>query len=115
MDDEPNKTAELELAHVRDELGRFKPGTVGGPGRRKLNPEAQALLERNEVAACQLYVDAMNNVALDMQTRLDAADRIMNRLRGRPVQATEGGALLPEGARIGIVILPPERSDDDGG
>ena len=73
---------------IRDgKLGKpFTKGVSGNPsGRPKGNPAVRELLRANSVEAAKVLISLLNSEK--EQTRLMAAQEILNRTEGKPMQA----------------------------
>jgi Family of unknown function (DUF5681) len=76
-------------AHLADHLPKFKPGQSGNPnGRPKIPPEVIELARLHTKEAIQTFVDVMQNGS-DDRSRVDAADRLLNRAWGKPTEKVE--------------------------
>lgn len=74
----------------RDNAGRFVKGKSGNPGGRKpMDGKTKKVLEAAAPEAAGKLVDLMRN-ATDARVRLKAAETILDRVYGKPIQAIEG-------------------------
>ena len=75
-----------EVYEGRTKLGRFKPGVSGNPkGKPKSDPLVREILRANSAEAALKLVELLNSEK--EQTRLMAAQEILNRTEGKPMQA----------------------------
>lgn len=77
-----------EAREYRDEKGRFLPGLAPNPrGRPKKDPEAVAILKAAVPDAARKLVALMG--AKESKIALQAAMAVLDRVWGKPVQASE--------------------------
>ena len=70
----------------RTKLGRFKPGVSGNPkGKPKTDPLVREILRVNSAEAALKLVELLNSEK--EQIRFMAAQEILNRTEGKPMQA----------------------------
>jgi hypothetical protein len=74
----------------------------GGYGKRKprLNELIRERVEHESEAILGAYVDALHDENADHETRMRAAERLLDRAYGRPRQGVELSG--PEGAPLGV-------------
>jgi hypothetical protein len=79
----------------RDETGKknlFEKGVSGNPSGRPKTPEAfKQLARENAIPALQTAIDIMQDTKKQAKDRLKAAEIVINRAYGLPVQAVTGG------------------------
>lgn len=104
----------------RDALGRFGPGNPGG-GRPKIPDKVRKMLAARTPHAAKRLIEALDaemvvhyqgdevGTYVDHRTRIMAAEALMNRLYGKPVQAVAGEDGGP--VRVGVIIMPPETEE----
>lgn len=73
----------------RDTKGRFTAGNAGG-GRKRLPAEVKEMFKAATPQAAKLLIDTMHDAAVKLETRLDCANRIIERVYGKPTQPIEG-------------------------
>ena len=72
----------------RDALGRFLPGSSVNPGGRpKGNPKVKELLKEHSVDAAQKVIELLN--CGNPKIELAAAQEILNRTEGKPLQTQD--------------------------
>lgn len=103
----------------RDKIGRFAVGNKSG-GRKQIPAEVREMLEAATPHAAKRLIEALDaktvvhylgkevGTYVDHKTRVTAAETILNRIHGRPVQAITGAD--GKAPVLGLVILPPEDS-----
>lgn len=86
----------------RDGKGRFAAGNKGG-GRKKLPDDVKEMFRAATPNATRLLIDTMNDTGADLKLRIDCAERIIERVYGKPTQPIDGDMVarieikLPEG------------------
>ena len=93
----------------RDKSGKFKPGSSGNPSGR---PKKKSKKEMCETVAYDTLIAVAVDTTASASARIAAALAILDRLFGKPVQAStgvEGGA----GKVVYNVINGFERAPDD--
>ena len=74
----------------RTKTGQFRPGHSGNPGGRpKMPEEFRQLARENSVPALQVVVNILKNPKSANKDRLKAAEIILDRAWGKPVQGVE--------------------------
>ena len=74
----------------RTKTGQFRPGISGNPGGRpKMPEEFRQLARENSIPALQVVVNILKNPASANKDRLKAAEIILDRAWGKPVQGVE--------------------------
>ena len=74
----------------RDSKGRFAKGNPGG-GRKTIPEDVKQMLKAATTDAARLLVDTMNDPEIKIETRLDCAKTVMERVYGKASQPIEGG------------------------
>jgi hypothetical protein len=75
---------------ARDNAGRFLPGKTGNPGGRpKVPEEFKELAKEHSFTALETVVAILQDPDAKAADRLRAADIILDRALGRPVQSTD--------------------------
>lgn len=105
----------------RDPKGRLLPGHSLNPGGRfRIDPVVKEMLIAATPKAAKRLIEALDAKVVvhyqgeevghyvDHAARMQAALAILDRLHGKPVQATELEAENLRGARMAVVILPPQ-------
>lgn len=76
----------------RDSAGRFVKGQSGNPGGRKpMDEKTKKIFESAAPKAARMLVKMMDDIEVAPKTRVKAAEVILDRAYGKPVQAIEGG------------------------
>lgn len=99
----------------RDELGRLRKGHSGNPsGRPKLVQDFQRFLSAEAwPEAKKALLECLKSG--DGKVRMMAVKEVHDRLFGRaPMTFTDEDGNELKGRVMGIIVLPTERSDDDG-
>ena len=74
----------------RTKSGQFRPGVSGNPGGRpKMPEEFRQLARENSIPALQVVISILKNPASANKDRLKAAEIILDRAWGKPVQGVE--------------------------
>ena len=73
----------------RDENGRFLPGNHGG-GRKKISGEVKEMLRAATEDAAALLIRTINDEEARLETRIDCAKTVMDRVFGSASQPIEG-------------------------
>jgi hypothetical protein len=75
----------------RDKTGRFAPGNRANPsGRPKLPQDVKEMFKAATTDAAKLLIDTMNNQEMDIKLRVDCAERVIERVYGKPTQPIDG-------------------------
>jgi hypothetical protein len=89
----------------RDKAGRFRKGESGNPnGRPKIPSEVKEMFKAATTDAAKLLIETMNDSGADIKLRIDCAEKIIERVYGKPTQPIDGDMIakieikLPEGA-----------------
>ena len=101
-----------EVYEGRTKLGRFKPGVSGNPkGKPKSDPLVREILRANSPEAALKLVELLNSEK--EQIRFMAAQEILNRTEGKPMQAVnmEVNGNMDVRSQIRAVLL--ERLKDE--
>lgn len=78
----------MEALITRDDKGRFMPGSNVNPGGRpKGNPKVKELLKEHSVDAAQKVIELLN--CGNPKIELAAAQEILNRTEGKPLQTQD--------------------------
>ena len=98
----------------RTPTGQFLPGHTGNPGGRPgLPPEVRARLSALSLPAVQVLADALYGD--DARVRVVAAAHILDRLYGRPAQATDltlkAEAIDASAAHLAALVAAARRRD----
>ena len=92
----------MEAVIERDAKGRFMPGSHGNPGGRpKGNPAVKELLKQHSIDAAEKVVELLN--CGNPKIELAAAQEILNRTEGKPLQVQDVQMEL-QGGDIGTQI-----------
>jgi hypothetical protein len=73
----------------RDGKGRFAAGNKGG-GRKRLPQDVKEMFKAATSDAAKLLIDTMNNQEMDIKLRVDCAERVIERVYGKPTQPIDG-------------------------
>lgn len=73
----------------RDKNGRFLPGNHNG-GRKKISGEVKEMLQAATEDAAALLIRTINDEEARLETRIDCAKTVMDRVFGRASQPIEG-------------------------
>lgn len=87
------------MAVIRDNKGRFAPGSRGG-GRKGMHPEVRRLLTEACPEAVQTVIGIMRDKEAPPRVRVECAQTIIERVYGKAVQPMELSG--PEGDPIKI-------------
>ena len=105
----------MEAAIERDSKGRFIPGVCANPGGRpKGNPAVKDLLKKHSVDAAKKVVELLN--CGNPKIELAAAQEILNRTEGKPLQVQDVQMELQGVSDIGTQIreiLLEQKTDGD--
>ncbi|MBO7668987.1 MAG: hypothetical protein J6S60_00220 [Oscillospiraceae bacterium] len=93
----------------RDAKGRFAPGNKSTGGRKALPEDLKMAFRAACPDALRVLVEIVNKEEAKDSDRIRAAEIILDRGYGKPVQAIRAEDDVPQ---IGIVLMPP-RSDGD--
>lgn len=86
-----SKTSGKAATDKRDNKGRFQPGVSGNPnGRPKVDPKVREMLKAATPDAAQLLIDTIKNDKAKMETRVDCAKEVLNRVYGKATQPIDG-------------------------
>ena len=99
---------------LRSPTGQFLPGNCGNPGGRPgLPAEVRARLSELTLAAVEALADALQGD--DLRVRVVAAAHILDRLFGRPAQATDltlkAEAIDASAAHLAALVAAARRRD----
>lgn len=87
---EKAEKAAKKVPENRTKTGQFRPGISGNPGGRpKMPEEFRQLARENSIPALQVVVNILKNPASANKDRLKAAEIILDRAWGKPVQGVE--------------------------
>jgi hypothetical protein len=79
-----------KMPENRTKSGQFRPGMSGNPGGRpKMPEEFRQLARENSIPALQVVVDILKNPKSANKDRLKAAEIILDRAWGKPIQGVE--------------------------
>lgn len=93
----------MDAVIERDSKGRFLPGTCSNPGGRpKGNPAVKDLLKKHSVDAAEKVVELLN--CGNPKIELAAAQEILNRTEGKPLQVQDVQMELQGTGDIGAQI-----------
>ena len=94
--------AEKRIENGRDiKTGKFAAGNTGG-GRPKTPEEFKQLARENSLAALQKVIAIMHNDEAKLNDQLKAAEMVMDRAWGKPIQGMEVSG--PEGNALTIKL-----------
>ena len=86
---------------------RRRPAGEPGPGGGHKNP-ARAAIEAKKLADAERYKRVISEIALDPEvrpeTRVIAADKMLDRIEGKPVQRNQNENSGPGGAPMTVVV-----------
>ena len=86
-----NNAIPPDIPENRDGAGRFRPGSSGNPkGRPKLPKEVKEMFKAATADAAQLLIDTMNDPDADLKLRIDCAEKVIERVYGKPPQPIDG-------------------------
>jgi len=85
----------------RDKKGRFTKGNTGG-GRPKTPKEFKELAQENSIPALKKVIEILNNPKSKDRDKLKAAEMVMDRAWGKPLQGMELSG--PDGNQITIKL-----------
>ena len=79
-----------KMPENRTKTGQFRPGISGNPGGRpKMPEEFRQLARENSIPALQVVVDILKNPKSANKDKLKAAEIILDRAWGKPIQGVE--------------------------
>lgn len=79
------------MAGDRDARGRFLKGKSGNPGGRPAVPdEVKTMLKAAAPGAVQLLIDTIADEGVKIDLRIACAERLLERVYGKPAQPIEG-------------------------
>ena len=79
-----------KMPENRTKTGQFRPGMSGNPGGRpKMPEEFRQLARENSIPALQVVVDILKNPKSANKDKLKAAEIILDRAWGKPIQGVE--------------------------
>lgn len=85
------KVNRTESPANRDKAGRFVQGNRANPsGRPKLPQDVKEMFRAATPDAAKLLIDTMQNQQADLKLRVDCAQRIIERVYGKPTQPIDG-------------------------
>lgn len=88
-----NKTEDNKTANKTEteKPWRFKKGQSGNPnGRPKTDPEVKNMLKAAAPDMVKLLIDTANNEHTKIELRIECANRILDRVYGKPTQPIDG-------------------------
>lgn len=100
-----------DIGIKRDEKGRFVPGSQGNPGGRpKGNPDVKKLLKEHSVDAAKKVIELLN--CGNPKIELAAAQEILNRTEGKPLQTQDVQLSSVPDVRTQIKAMLLETADE---